>query len=228
VRLFNGHARRRRALRAGRGTQALGALALTATVTTVGLEWARVWQRGSAPVPSETDHLLRAGRTATRETLAVMREGYRAGRARENAVFVMLAAFTLTFALARGTTTMIRAGRGYGVLGNFVVGDRHIHHFVPGLILAFGAGGAAIATRGDGVDRWMAMPFGAGAALVFDEAALLLELEDVYWTEEGVLSLQLSFGAIALLASLALAVRLLRRGETFVLPPAERGADIRA
>ena len=212
--------RRHSGLRAGRGTQALGALAVAATLATVGLEWARVWRRGSAPVPSETDHLLVAGRTATRETLAVMREGYRAGADRENALFVMLAAFTVTFGAARGTTSMIRAGRGGGVLGNLIVGDRHIHHFVPGMLLALVSGGAAIATRGDAGERWLAVPFGAGAALVFDEAALLLELEDVYWSERGVLSLQLSFGAIGFLASLALAVRLLRRGESFVLPPA--------
>jgi hypothetical protein len=195
---------------------------VTATVATVVLEWARVWRRGSAPVPSQTDHLLAAGRTATRETLAVMREGYRAAPDRENALFSMLAAFTATFAGARATTMLIRSGRGGAVLRNMVVADRHIHHFVPGMILAFVAGGTAIATRGEAAERWLAVPFGAGTALVFDEAALLLELEDVYWSEEGVLSLQLSFATIALLASLALALRVLKRGESFVLP-AETG-----
>jgi hypothetical protein len=43
-------------------------------------------------------------------------------------------------------------------------------------------------------------------------------MEDVYWSEEGVLSVQFSFAAIALLAALALGVRLLRRGESSVLP----------
>jgi hypothetical protein len=60
---------------------------------------------------------------------------------------------------------------------------------------------------------------------VLDEAALLLELEDVYWTEEGVLSVQLSFATMALLAALALGVRLARRGEPYVLgatSPGER------
>jgi hypothetical protein len=166
-------------LKPGRGTLALGALAVGATVATVGVEWARVWRRGSAPAPSETDHLLAAGRTATRETLAVIREGYRAGPDRENAMLVMLAAFTATFALARATTSLIRAGRGGGILRNVVVGDRHIHHFVPGMVLALAAGGAAIATRREDIERWLALPFGAGTALVFDEAALLLELEDV-------------------------------------------------
>jgi hypothetical protein len=103
------------------------------------------------------------------------------------------------------------------------VGERHIHHFVPGIVLALGAGGCAIALRRRDVDRWLALPFGAGSALVLDEAAVLFQLEDVYWSEEGVLSVQLSFAALALLASLALAVRLLRRGESTVLAaPGER------
>jgi hypothetical protein len=98
------------------------------------------------------------------------------------------------------------------------VGNRHIHHFVPGFAMAFVAGGVSIATRREDLDRWLAIPFGAGVALVLDEAALLLELDDVYWSEEGVLSLQLSFATIGLLSALALAVRLLRRGEPYVLP----------
>jgi hypothetical protein len=83
-------------------------------------------------------------------------------------------------------------------------------------VLALTAGGTSISVRREQWDRWLALPFGAGAALILDEAALLLELDDVYWTERGVLSLQISFGAISLLAAIALAVRVLRRGETSV------------
>jgi hypothetical protein len=50
-----------------------------------------------------------------------------------------------------------------------------------------------------------------------DESALLLELEDVYWTEEGVLSVQVALTGMTVLASLALARRVLRRGEERVL-----------
>jgi hypothetical protein len=211
---------RRRGLSLGRRTQALGAVAVLVTGATVVVEVARVWQRGSAPLPADTDDLLDAGRTATRETLAVVRAGYRASPNRENALFNMAAAFAATFGLVRSVTVLIRSGRGRGVLRNVVVADRHIHHFVPGIVLALAAGGTAIGVRDSGLDRWLALPFGAGTALVLDEAALLLQLEDVYWSEEGVLSVQLSFAALALLASLALAVRLLRRGEQTVLPPA--------
>lgn len=209
--------RRRNGLSVGRGTAALGVLAATGTAATIGVEYARVWRRGSAPLPHETDHLVAAGATATRETLAVLREGYRVSPNRENVMFNMLGAFTVTLAAARGTTLVIRRGRASRLFRNVVVGDRHIHHFVPGFLLTFAAGGISIAFPREHLDRWLAIPFGAGVALVLDEAALLLQLEDVYWTEEGVLSLQLSFATGALLAATALGVRLLRRGEPYVI-----------
>ena len=174
---------------------------------------------GSAELPTETEdvsELLEAAGTATLETIAVVREGYKAVSTRENAVFNLLAAFTVTFGLTRATTALIRSGKGHGVLRDFVIADKRVHHFVPGIVLALAAGGTSISVRSKQLDRWLALPFGAGAALVLDEAALLLELDDVYWTEEGVLSLQVSFAAIGMLAAGALAVRLLRRGESSV------------
>ena len=61
------------------------------------------------------------------------------------------------------------------------------------------------------------MPFGVGMGLTLDESALLLELDDVYWTEEGILSVQIALAVAAMLAALALAGRFLRRGEQVVL-----------
>jgi hypothetical protein len=205
-----------RGLSLDRRTQMMGVVAVGGAVGTAAVELARVWRRGSAPLPAQTDDIVGAASTATLETLAVVREGYRVTSTRENAVFNLLAAFTVTFGLTRGTTALIRSGRGSRVLRNMVIADHRVHHFVPGIVLALAAGGTSISIRKEHLDRWLALPFGAGAALILDEAALLLELEDVYWTEEGVLSLQVSFGAISLLAAIALAVRLLRRGETSV------------
>ena len=51
-------------------------------------------------------------------------------------------------------------------------------------------------------------------ALVLDESALLLELDDVYWTEEGVLSIQIAFAAIALLSAMAYLIRMLRSDDS--------------
>ena len=57
------------------------------------------------------------------------------------------------------------------------------------------------------------MPMGVGIGLTFDEAALLLDLRDVYWTREGLLSIQLSLGATAILSIAIITRRMLRRGE---------------
>jgi len=117
----------------------------------------------------------------------------------------MLASFTVAFGITRGITWTIRTKGGIGPIKDVVVGDRHIHHFLPGGILALSAGGVAIGMKGDKLDKYLAFPFGVGVALVLDESALLLELDDVYWTEEGVLSVQIAFAAIA--AARAAAIR---------------------
>jgi hypothetical protein len=209
-------ARKARGLTFDRRTQAMGAVAVCGVLGAGAAELGRVWRRGSAPLPAETDHLLDAASTATLETLAVVREGYRSASTRENAVFNLLVSFTATFGITRASTALIRSGKGYGVFRNLTIADRRVHHFVPGIVLALGSGGTSISVRRKQLDRWLALPFGAGAALILDEAALLLELDDVYWSERGVVSLQISFGAISLLAAVALGVRLLRRGETSV------------
>jgi hypothetical protein len=66
--------------------------------------------------------------------------------------------------------------------------------------------------------EWLAVPFGVGVALTLDEWALLLELSDVYWSEEGIVSLQMMLGTTALLGTLTLVQRLFRRGERRLLP----------
>jgi hypothetical protein len=205
-------------------TQALGLLALGTAGVLGAVELRHVWRRGSARPSAQAGHYVEAGRAATHDAVAVIREGYHAGSARENAVFNMLVAFVATFGATRAVTHLIRTGA--GPFGNIVIGNRHIHHFVPGILVGFAAGGVSIGVRREQLDKWLAVPFGAGVALVFDEAALLLELEDVYWSEEGILSVQITLGTVALLASLGLAVRLVRRGEPYILQPAAQ-ADAR-
>ena len=92
-------------------------------------------------------------------------------------------------------------------------GKRHIHHFVPGILLAFTSGTVAMLTEDDALEEALAIPMGAGIGLTFDEAALLLDLRDVYWTRQGLLSVQLSLGATAILSIAILTLRMLRRGE---------------
>ena len=102
---------------------------------------------------------------------------------------------------------------GWWPVGNTVIGGQHIHHFVPGILIAFGSGIAALLTDDETLEDRLAVPMGIGMGLTFDEAALLLDLRDVYWTREGLLSVQLSLGLAAILGSAILAIRMLQRGE---------------
>jgi hypothetical protein len=193
-------------------THLLGALAGGALVTVFGAEVARVWRLGMLPVSRE-EAASHEKVSRPRRAIRVMREGYAVSRTRENSLFNMLASFSVTFGVTRGITWYIREHGGLGPIQNVVVGTRHIHHFLPGGVIALSAGGVAIGMKGSAADKYLALPFGIGVALVLDESALLLELEDVYWTEEGVLSVQIVFAAMAMLAALAYLIRILRTTE---------------
>ena len=129
---------------------------------------------------------------------------YDAGR---EPAFLMLVAFILTLAGTRFYTRMART-RGWG---SAHVGDVHVHHLVPGLVMSLIAGGLAIALEPR--ELWVALlaiVFGSGAALVLDEFAMLLHLDDVYWTTEGRASIDACMAAVAFLGLAILA--------TFPLP----------
>jgi hypothetical protein len=207
------------ARRRDRRTLALGVVAVATTATVAAGELARVWRKGSAPLPTEADNVLEAAERAARETVEVAVVGYQQTSDRETALLNLLAAFTLTFGIARASVHTIRARGAWGPFRDWSIGPRHIHHFVPGILLAFLAGGASIVSRDESLDQWFAIPFGAGLALTLDESALLLELDDVYWTEAGVVSVQITLGALAGLSTVTLALRMLKRGEERVLPP---------
>jgi len=210
-------ARRRRGLRADRTTFVLGGVATALAGAVVSGEIARVWRRGSAPLPAESDEPLLAAAEAVAETATVVTRGYRDVPARENALFNLFTSFVITFISVRAITTLLRNRRHVGPFRNVTLGRRHIHHYVPGILLTFVSGSAAIATRREGLESWLAIPFGAGMGLTLDESALLLELDDVYWSEEGIVSVQIALVAIAMLSAVALATRFLRRGEQLTL-----------
>jgi hypothetical protein len=214
---------RRTADHADRVTLGLAALA-TATAGTVAVgelaKLARRRAREAAEDPAvaepetvfETaEQAITSTQLATQDAVVVAIEGYQATPRAETVLFNMLTGFTGALAGARLSTRGIRAG--WWPTGNVRVGGRHIHHFVPGIVLAFGSGAAALLTANDALEEKLAFPFGAGMGLTLDEAALLLDLRDVYWTREGILSVQVSMGATAILAGTLLALRMLRRGE---------------
>lgn len=153
------------------------------------------------------------------DTVEAAVRGYTAAPRSETVLFNLLAGFLGSFALVRLSTYGIR--RRWGPFRNVSIGGRHIHHFVPGILIAFGSGIVALVSNDDELEQTLALPMGAGIGLTFDEAALLLDLRDVYWTREGLLSVQLSLGATAILSIVIITLRMLRRGEAQLLGEAD-------
>jgi hypothetical protein len=92
--------------------------------------------------------------------------------AQERALLIW-SSFAVTFGLTRALTVWIHAG--HGPKGGMSGGGRHFHHY-------------NIALRGR--DRHRRHPvtaaaYGSGATLILDEAALLIDLQDVYWAHDG-------------------------------------------
>lgn len=195
----------------------LTASAVGITAAVVASEYFSVWRRGRAPLPSETDDVPAAAVEAAVETAEVAATGYRLSPTRENAALNLLLSYAITAGLVRVSTYSIRTRGSFGPFRNRAIRGRHIHHFIPGIALAFVAGGVSVVTRNESVDPWLAIPMGAGFALTLDEAALLVELEDVYWSEEGILSVQVTLGTLSLLGATMLGARAFRRGEEKVL-----------
>jgi hypothetical protein len=218
--------------RADRITLALAGTAFATAGSVLAGEALRLARRRlrQAPEPATPSVALGAAGHATQDAVAVVIEGYEAASRSEAVLFNMLSGLVAGFALMRLSTVGIRGG--WWPLGTVRVGGRHIHHFVPGILTAFGAGALALVTDDERLERLLAFPFGAGIGLTFDEAALLLDLRDVYWTREGILSVQVSLATSAILGATILALRMLRRGERRVerqgLIPTEEGEIVPA
>jgi hypothetical protein len=204
--------RRLTARRAEGVTVGLALFAAGSAGTLITGELLRLARRRRASKETETpETLAEAAGHATRDTLAVARRGIIATPHHETVLFNILEGFLGAFAFARLATWGIR--QSWWPAGNIHVSGRHIHHFVPGIVLTFGSGVAALTTRNERVESALAIPFGVGMGLTMDEAALLLDLRDVYWTRQGLLSVQVSLGVTATLAATILGLRMLRRGE---------------
>lgn len=98
-------------------------------------------------------------------------------------IFLCAVAFIATFVITRWIVRSIRAGTGH--LKDNVVGGLHIHHAVPGVILMVAGGLGGLAAQSTAWRSVAGIGFGIGLALVLDEFALILHLQDVYWTDQG-------------------------------------------
>ncbi|WP_439030689.1 hypothetical protein [Gordonia terrae] len=113
-------------------------------------------------------------------------------------LFLLFASFVVTFVVTRVITRLIRAGK--GPFRNNVSGGVHVHHMVPGLILTIVGAFLSVGVNGASPGAEIsAVLIGIGASLVLDEFALILRLQDVYWSPEGQLSVQVVALAVAAL-----------------------------
>jgi hypothetical protein len=122
-------------------------------------------------------------------------------------LFCFFVAFVVGFGFIRLSVRLIRAQVRWWP-GNISTGNVHVHHMVFGVVLMVIGGVAELAAPLQSLP-WRAGPaalFGLGAALVLDEFALILHLRDVYWTNEGRVSVDAVFVAAGVTALLLLGV----------------------
>ncbi|WP_009477686.1 hypothetical protein [Rhodococcus sp. JVH1] len=117
-------------------------------------------------------------------------------------------AVLVTFVVTRTITRRIRsrsgaaptddgAESGGGLINDITVGGVHLHHQVFGILFMTLAGLALIATTPEGTAlNVFAALFGVGLALTFDEFALWVHLDDVYWSTSGRKSVDAIFCAL--------------------------------
>jgi hypothetical protein len=118
-------------------------------------------------------------------------------------LFVASISFFLTFAIVRGMVFCIR--HQIPPFHYIIMGGRHVHHLVPGILILLGVGYGWLCEFGNGSDassifasKVMSVLYGVGAALTLDEFALWLNLKDVYFVREG----RASIDAVILFGSL--------------------------
>ena len=111
-----------------------------------------------------------------------------------------LAAFVLTFVLSRVFVLLIMTGRIHDLF--LFVGQTHVHHLNYGIFLLVAAGGWAVFDRPSGIRtlRWLAMMYGVGLGLTFDEFGMWLHLGGSYWQRGSYDAVVVVGGVLALVA----------------------------
>lgn len=130
--------------------------------------------------------------------------------------------FTATFALLRLLTWLIRID--VGGLGNVEIAGAHIHHYVWGIVVLALVGAFGLVNRSARWHTWMGLGYGIGLALVVDETALLIRLEDVYWDRQGMVSVAAALMVIGVAGTLLALTRPDDEGETGAEGENEPGA----
>jgi len=122
-------------------------------------------------------------------------------------LFCFFVALVVGFGFIRLSVRLVRARVSWWP-GDVIAGDMHVHHMVFGVVF-MGVGGVAELAAPLGSVGWRAGAaalFGLGTALVLDEFALILHLRDVYWSNEGRVSVDAVFVAAGVTALLLMGV----------------------
>jgi len=114
-------------------------------------------------------------------------------------LFLVLVGFILSFGFIRMSTRLMRSPRVPWWPGSVVSESGvHVHHLVFGIVTMMAAGATGFAVLGDSpYAEICAFLFGVGAGLTIDEFALWVYLEDVYWSEQGRVSIDATVIAAA-------------------------------
>jgi hypothetical protein len=114
-------------------------------------------------------------------------------------LFLVLVGFLLSFGFIRMSTRLMRSPRVPWWPGSVVSESGvHVHHLVFGIVTMMAAGTVGFTVLGDSpYAEICAFLFGVGAGLTIDEFALWVYLEDVYWSEQGRVSIDATVIAAA-------------------------------
>lgn len=93
---------------------------------------------------------------------------------KEEISFWILSTFLPTFIVARVLINLF-PDLAINIRGN------HIHHLAWGIILLAVTGYLSLTVQRIRIRRWIAALYGVGLTLAFDEFAMWLRLEDIYW-----------------------------------------------
>jgi hypothetical protein len=103
-------------------------------------------------------------------------------------------AFLVTWAITRLITTHGKdSGKGAAIL----IAGHHVHHYLFGIILLGIVSALALFWKPKRGWPLLGIGYGIALALILDEYALLLNLSDVYWSQQGKLSVDVVLAFIA-------------------------------
>lgn len=114
-------------------------------------------------------------------------------------------AFTVTFVVARVVTGVIKLGD--EDTGNMTIGNLHLHHYLWGILIVAAVAIFGLVDRSPKTRTWMGAAFGIGLALIVDEIALLVTLEDVYWSSTGWTSVAAAVSLIGVIGTVLVTTR---------------------